>query len=136
MKKYATTCPVQAYELAYDEAQKRHDIIQFFGEKYGKVVRVIDIDFSKELCGGTHTHNTGTIGYFRITKESSIAAGVRRIEAVSGDEAEAFAYEHQNTLHTVAEHLKTPGKGVERIEKMGEEIKELETRLKRCKKSV
>ena len=133
--KIRTSQPVKAYELAYEDAQKRHDIIQFFGEKYGKVVRVIDIDFSKELCGGTHTHNTGSIGYFRITKESSIASGVRRIEAASGSEAEAFAYEAQSTLHHIAEQLKTPAaKVVERIEKLGEEVKELHASLKNLQK--
>lgn len=127
--------PVKAYELAYDDAQKRHDIIQFFGEKYGKVVRVIDVDFSKELCGGTHTANTGTIGYVRITKESSISSGVRRIEAVTGSEAEAFAYEHNDTLHHIAELLKTPqAKVLERIEKLGHEVKELENALKSMQK--
>lgn len=134
-EKIRHSTPVQAYELAYDEAQKRHDIIQFFGEKYGKVVRVIDVDFSKELCGGTHTHNTGTIGYFRITKESSIASGVRRIEAVTGVEAEAFAYEHKDIIHQIAEHLKTPhAKVLERIEKLGHEVKELEGTLKLMQK--
>lgn len=134
-EKIRHSSPVNAYELAYDEAQKRHDIIQFFGEKYGKVVRVIDVDFSKELCGGTHTHNTGTIGYFRITKESSIASGVRRIEAVTGVEAEAFAYEHKDTICHIAEHLKTPhAKVLERIEKLGHEVKELESALKQLQK--
>lgn len=134
-EKIRHSSPVNAYELAYDEAQKRHDIIQFFGEKYGKVVRVIDVDFSKELCGGTHTHNTGTIGYFRITKESSIASGVRRIEAVTGVEAEAFAYEHKDTICHIAEHLKTPhAKVLERIEKLGHEVKELESSLKHVQK--
>ncbi len=123
--------PVKAYELAYEDAQKRDDIIQFFGEKYGKVVRVVDVDFSKELCGGTHTLNTGTIGYFRIAKESSIASGVRRIEAVTGLEAEAFAYEHKDTLHLIADHLKIPqAKIIERLEKLTLEVKELETALK------
>lgn len=82
--------PVKSYELPYEEAQKRSDIKQFFGDKYGSSVRVVDIDFSKELCGGTHTTSTGTIGYFRIQKEASIAAGVRRIEALSGHAAEEF----------------------------------------------
>jgi len=81
---------VHTYELPFSEAQKRHDIIQFFGDKYGESVRVIDLDFSKELCGGTHTSCAGTIGYFRILKEGSIASGVRRIEAVTGYEAEKF----------------------------------------------
>ena len=80
--------PVENYELSYEDAAKRSDIKQFFGDKYGAKVRVVDIHFCKELCGGTHTSSTGTIGYFRIAKESSIAAGVRRIEAVSGKAAE------------------------------------------------
>jgi alanyl-tRNA synthetase len=70
--------PVKAYELAYEEVQKMPEIKQFFGDKYGAKVRVIDIEESKELCGGTHTSRTGNIGYFRILKEGSIAAGVRR----------------------------------------------------------
>lgn len=127
--------PVQAYELAYEDAQKRHDIIQFFGEKYGKVVRVIDMDFSKELCGGTHTTHTGNIGYFRITKESSIASGVRRIEAATGVEAEALSYEHKDLIHHIAEQLKTPQtKVLERIEKLNSEVKALEHALKEMQK--
>ncbi len=91
---------VGAYEISYEEAQKKPEIKQFFGDKYGKTVRVIDIEASKELCGGTHTPSTGTIGYFRIVKEGSIAAGVRRIEAVTGDSAEKFAREEVKTLET------------------------------------
>ncbi len=126
---------VDAYELAYEDAQKRSDIIQFFGEKYGKTVRVIDIDFSKELCGGTHTHNTGSIGYFRITKESSIAAGVRRIEAACGSEAEEFAYEHDRLIQHLADSLKVaPAKLVERIEAMQHELKTSEHELKELQK--
>jgi alanyl-tRNA synthetase len=83
---------VQSYELSLEQAQKRGEIKQFFGDKYGETVRVIDIEKSKELCGGTHASYTGRIGYFRIVKESGIAAGVRRIEAVSGKAAEQFVY--------------------------------------------
>ncbi len=134
-EKIRQNIPVKTYELAYDEAQKRHDIIQFFGEKYGKTVRVVDVNFSKELCGGTHTESSGTIGYFRIAKESSIASGVRRIEAVSGSEAESFAYEHKDILHHIAEQLKTPvAKVVERIEKLTSDVKELENALKDMQK--
>lgn len=107
---------IKAYELTYEEAQKRSDIKQFFGEKYGKSVRVVDIENSKELCGGTHTHHTGTIGYFRITKEMSVAAGVRRIEAVSGKAAEEFARKTEDLLNESAASLKTtPPKLVERV---------------------
>lgn len=127
--------PVKWYELPYDEAQKRADIKQFFGEKYGAKVRVIDIDYSKELCGGTHTSALGNIGLFRISKESSIAAGIRRIEAVTGEEAEALARQSEVQLHTLAEALKTqPPKLAERIEKLLEENKHLALELKSAKK--
>lgn len=118
--------PVKSYEISYEEAQKQKEIKQFFGEKYGSTVRVIDIDYSKELCGGTHTNAVGTIGYFRITKESSIAAGIRRIEAVTGAEAEALAREAEEALEQAAVLLKTvPGKLNERITKLLEENERL-----------
>lgn len=115
---------VQWYELSYEEAQKREDIKQFFGEKYGAKVRVIDIDYSKELCGGTHTKALGKIGLFRIAKESSIAAGVRRIEAVTGKEAEQLARASELHLEELAALLKSqPVKLKTRIEKLLEENK-------------
>ena len=126
---------VKWYEIPYEEAQKRDDIKQFFGEKYGSTVRVIDIDYSKELCGGTHTTAVGNIGLFRITKESSIAAGVRRIEAVTGEEAEAFSRTSEDTLNQLSELLKTqPQKIGERIEKLLEENKKFALELKASKK--
>lgn len=133
--KIRTNQTVTWYEIPYEEAQKREDIKQFFGEKYSTVVRVIDIDYSKELCGGTHTSALGNIGYFRIAKESSIAAGVRRIEAVTGAEAEALNRESEKSLTDLAGALKTqPAKIGERIDKLLEENKQLQQQLKNFQK--
>jgi len=122
--------PVHWYEIPYEEAQKKPEIKQFFGEKYGSQVRVVDIEFSKELCGGVHVHSLGTIGLFRIAKEGSIASGVRRIEAVTGAEAETFSRHSEDQIHTLCTLLKTqPAKLQERIEKLTEETKKLEQEL-------
>lgn len=100
--------PVRTYELSFEEAQKQQEIKQFFGDKYGALVRVVDIDYSKELCGGTHASFVGNVGMFRIAKEGSIAAGIRRIEAVTGKEAEELVREEEDLLLRIAEQLKTP----------------------------
>jgi alanyl-tRNA synthetase len=100
-EKIAENAPVSWTEIPYAEAKKRSDIQQFFGDKYGDVVRVVQIGgtpnelngYSMELCGGTHVRATGAIGSFRILSESAIAAGVRRIEAVAGDAARDWAKE-------------------------------------------
>lgn len=125
---------VHWYELPYEEVMTRGDIKQFFGDKYGTFVRVIDIDYSKELCGGTHTSATGNIGLFRIAKEGSIAAGVRRIEAVTGEEAETIARKNEDLLNEVSLLLKTPPDRLkERIEKVLEENKGLAQEIKEAK---
>src|SRR2546428_469697 len=100
-EKIAENAPVSWTEIAFAEAKQRKDIIQFFGDKYGDTVRVLQIGgaphalngYSMELCGGTHVRATGEIGPFRIVKEEAIAAGTRRIEAVAGDAARAWAKE-------------------------------------------
>jgi alanyl-tRNA synthetase len=98
-EKIAESAPVSWTEIPYAEAKQRTDIIQFFGEKYGDTVRVLQIGgtpraldgYSMELCGGTHVRSTGEIGPFRIVREEAIAAGIRRIEAVAGNAARDWA---------------------------------------------
>jgi alanyl-tRNA synthetase len=98
-EKIGENAPVSWTEIPYPEAKKRADIQQFFGDKYGETVRVVQIGgeperlngYSMELCGGTHVRATGDIGSFRIVREEAIAAGIRRIEAVAGDAARDWA---------------------------------------------
>jgi alanyl-tRNA synthetase len=100
-EKIAENAPVSWTEIPYAEAKKRSNIQQFFGDKYGDLVRVVQIGgeaqklngYSMELCGGTHVRATGDIGSFRIVREEAIAAGIRRIEAVAGDAAKNWAKE-------------------------------------------
>jgi alanyl-tRNA synthetase len=100
---------IESYELSYEDAQKSQDIKQFFGEKYGLVVRVVDMDgFSKELCGGTHAASLGQLGLFKIAKESSIAKGVRRIEAFTGAEAEKLVCILEDHLLEIETLLQAP----------------------------
>ncbi|MEY2496004.1 MAG: alanyl-tRNA synthetase [Verrucomicrobiota bacterium] len=98
-EKIAENAPVSWTEIPYADAKKRSDIQQFFGDKYGDLVRVVQVGgepqalngYSMELCGGTHVRATGDIGSFRIVREEAIAAGIRRIEAVAGEAARDWA---------------------------------------------
>src|SRR5437773_2975475 len=112
-ERIAENAPVSWTEIPYAEAKQRKEIQQFFGEKYGDKVRVLQIGgdpkklngYSMELCGGTHVRSTSEIGSFRIVKEEAIAAGIRRIEAVAGDAARTWAQEeatrHQEKFETL-----------------------------------
>jgi alanyl-tRNA synthetase len=97
--------PVNARTMPIDEAQKL-GAMMLFGEKYGDEVRVLDIGSSRELCGGTHVSRTGDIGLFTIVAEGGVAAGVRRVEAITGDNAVAYVQAMETALGGVAGTLK------------------------------
>jgi len=97
----------QARVMPLDDAQKS-GAMMLFGEKYGDEVRVLDIGNSRELCGGTHVARTGDIGFFKIVAEGGVAAGVRRVEAVTGDNALAWVQAQESTLAAAAAALKAP----------------------------
>ncbi|MGH8023087.1 MAG: alanine--tRNA ligase [Limisphaerales bacterium] len=126
-------------ETPYTEVRSRKDVMQFFGEKYGERVRVVQIGghsgrldgYSMELCGGTHTRATGEIGLFRISGESAIAAGVRRIEAVAGLEAYSRACHESLRIKSLATRLNSPVHELEKkIESLLEQQKALEKSLR------
>ena len=132
-----TAAPVTTRESAYADAVAQ-GAMALFGEKYGDVVRVVEISsLSVELCGGTHVRNTAEIGLIRIVSEGGVAAGVRRIEAVTGPRAFQFLADRERALVQVATRLKVPMAGtatnIEQIEKkldaLIDERKQLEKRL-------
>ena len=105
--------------------------MMIFGEKYGEKVRVVDVPgFSTELCGGTHVRNTADIGWCRITSESGVAAGVRRIEAITNEAAFQLAQDERAVLRRLSERLRSATSGLEeRVEKLQAERRELEREL-------
>ncbi|MBP9841697.1 MAG: alanine--tRNA ligase [Simkaniaceae bacterium] len=118
-------------ELPLTEVQKNPAIKQFFGDKYGEVVRLVAVSsFSQELCGGTHATSTSEIRLFRITKESSIAKGVRRIEAITGSFAIDLMYHEKKRLLQLAEKLETP------LPKLEEALEHLQAECKEAKEKV
>jgi len=131
--------PVSWTEVPHAEVKNRQDVMQFFGDKYGDTVRVVQIGgkpaaldgYSMELCGGTHTRATGQIGLFRIVGENAIAAGVRRIEAVAGLEAYGLAHSQLQLIRSVAGKINSPVHELEKkVDLLLAQQKELEKSLK------
>ncbi|MDP2066188.1 MAG: alanine--tRNA ligase [Burkholderiaceae bacterium] len=119
----------QARVMDIESAQKT-GAVMLFGEKYGETVRVLDIGTSRELCGGTHVQRTGDIGFFTITAEGGVAAGVRRVEAVTGFNALAYVQGMEATLGGVAGTLKVvPAEVPARVGAMMEQVRELEKEM-------
>ena len=126
--KIAEDLPVETKVMSLEEAKKT-GAMALFGEKYGDTVRVVMIgDFSRELCGGTHVGHTGEIASFKILSESGVAAGVRRIEAITGNNVTAYYQEMEDRLNAVAGVLKTsPATLLDRAEHLMAEMKVLQS---------
>ena len=126
----------QARVMSIDEAQKT-GATMLFGEKYGDEVRVLDIGSSREFCGGTHVGRTGDIGLFKIVAESGVAAGIRRVEGVTGAGALALVQRQEEQLHQVAEAVKAqPSEAAVRIAQIMDSAKLLERELAALKSKL
>ena len=122
--------------MGIEEAQKT-GAMMLFGEKYGDKVRVLDIGTSRELCGGTHVKRTGDIGLFKIVAESGVAAGVRRVEAVTGEGALAYVQKQERQLQQVADAVKAqPQEAAARILQIIDNAKTMEKELARLKSKL
>ncbi|MBQ5683575.1 MAG: alanine--tRNA ligase, partial [Peptococcaceae bacterium] len=122
--------PVNIFETGIEEAKKL-GFTALFGEKYGDVVRCVQAgDYSMELCGGTHVANISQIGLFKVVSEGAVAAGVRRVEAVTGMGAYQYALQKEQLLAELGRTLKTPEKDlISRVEQLGAQNKELEKEI-------
>lgn len=126
----------QARVMDIESAQKT-GAMMLFGEKYGDEVRVLDIGSSRELCGGTHVSRTGDIGLFKITAESGVAAGVRRLEATTGANALALVQNQQALLSHIANELKSPAHELgAKVAQLLDSQKSLEKELARLKSKL
>ncbi|MDN7602850.1 alanine--tRNA ligase [Burkholderia gladioli] len=122
--------------MSYDDAVKG-GAMALFGEKYGDEVRVLDLGFSRELCGGTHVRRTGDIGFFKIVMEGGVAAGIRRVEAITGDNALRYVQELDARLNTAASMLKAqPAELTQRIGQVQDQVKSLEKELAALKSKL
>jgi alanyl-tRNA synthetase len=126
--------PVETQVMDFQEAV-RAGALAFFDDKYGDRVRVVRIsDFSKELCGGTHCHETGQVGMFKLVQEGSIAAGVRRIEALTGEMAYLYVRKQEDDIREVAALLKVqPSEVVEKTRRLLAQMRDREKEMDRLK---
>ena len=129
--KIRANIPLEEERAMPIEKAKAAGAMMLFGEKYGEFVRMItfDKDFSRELCGGTHVDATGEIGYFKILSEGGVAAGIRRIEAITSDKAEAFIRKELSALNEVRALLKNPKNIAKGVESLQEENKQLKKEI-------
>jgi len=126
-----TNAATSAKVMSLDDAQKT-GAMMLFGEKYGDEVRVLEIGSSKELCGGTHVERTGDIGSLKIVSESGVAAGIRRVEAVTGQNALHFLQDLEDKINEAAAVLKThPGDLVNRVTQLQESLRQAERELEK-----
>jgi alanyl-tRNA synthetase len=147
---FSHTGPMSAEQIRAVESRVNAEILQnqathardaqklgammLFGEKYGEEVRVLDIGSSRELCGGTHVARTGDIGPFKIVMEGGVAAGIRRLEAITGDNALAYLQTLDSQIHQAAASLKVqPSELTLKISQMQDHVKSLERELSRLK---
>lgn len=127
---------VAAQLMSYDDAVSG-GAVALFGEKYEDEVRVLDIGFSRELCGGTHVQRTGDIGLFKIISESGVAAGVRRIEAITGENALAWVQQRESTLQRAAATLRTqPEKLTDRLTQLQNQLRDVERERDQLKDKI
>ena len=122
--------------MKFDDAVK-HGAMALFGEKYGDEVRVLDIGTSRELCGGTHVSRTGDIGFFKVLSEGGVAAGIRRIEATTGDRALTYVQAQEQKLAGAATALRTSPQEVgQKITQIIDNVRNLEKELARLKSKL
>lgn len=128
-EKIRKNIPLEEHSNIPMKAASDMGAIALFGEKYGDTVRVIKFDDSVELCGGTHVSNTGQIGFFKIMSESSIAAGIRRIEAITGEKVVEYVFSQMQELNEIKALFKNPKNTIDSVRSLFEEVSKLNKQI-------